>query len=368
VRGDSLWELSRDYGVSIQQIKTANGLRSDVIRIGRVLKIPTTGEQNTDGSGKETKKKNAAFSADDGMRVQVFLEMHGFSPGKVDGILGANTYRALQSYLFVKRDGARDLPALIPEIRDAVSEPVTIIEVPDLAKEFVGVIPRTLTDKQKAKALNYESLAELVAEMYHTDVQTLVRLNKEIDIAKIKAGNQVRVPNVAKPFLIEKLTESTASDSAHSNRYIEIDWSERQLSLFDSEAHLIASFPVTLGRKPEHFRSAPMKLGYTTRFPKFIWDDEMLKHGRRGKKRYVLPGGPNNPVGVLWMGLSEAESGERLHIGIHGTDNARGIGVAQSSGCIRLTNWDAARLATLVANGCKVQMVRSGSSGSLAGN
>lgn len=51
VKGDTLFKLSRHYGVSIAQIKSANGLKSDLIIIGRVLRIPT-GAANVSRSGR----------------------------------------------------------------------------------------------------------------------------------------------------------------------------------------------------------------------------------------------------------------------------------------------------------------------------
>ncbi len=39
-RGDTLYGLSRKYGRSVSSIKSANGLRSDLIRDGQRLKIP----------------------------------------------------------------------------------------------------------------------------------------------------------------------------------------------------------------------------------------------------------------------------------------------------------------------------------------
>ena len=44
----------------------------------------------------------------------------------------------------------------------------------------------------------------------------------------------------------------------------------------------------------------------------------------------------------MWIDLSKE------HYGIHGTPEPETIGRAQSSGCVRLTNWDAARLAQMV--------------------
>jgi len=38
--GDTLWSISRRYGVSVTALKQENGLKSDVIRLGANLKIP----------------------------------------------------------------------------------------------------------------------------------------------------------------------------------------------------------------------------------------------------------------------------------------------------------------------------------------
>ncbi len=38
--GDSLWSISRKYGTSVDAIKRLNGLNSDFLVIGTTLKIP----------------------------------------------------------------------------------------------------------------------------------------------------------------------------------------------------------------------------------------------------------------------------------------------------------------------------------------
>ena len=73
--------------------------------------------------------------------------------------------------------------------------------------------------------------------------------------------------------------------------------------------------------------------------PKLFWDAE-------GKQSKVsIKPGPNNPVGIVWISLSKE------HYGIHGTAEPAHIGYTQSHGCIRLTNWDVARLADMVKPG-----------------
>ena len=41
--GDTLWELARRYNTTVDAIKKLNGLTSDTLRIGQVLKMPSTG-------------------------------------------------------------------------------------------------------------------------------------------------------------------------------------------------------------------------------------------------------------------------------------------------------------------------------------
>jgi lipoprotein-anchoring transpeptidase ErfK/SrfK len=62
----------------------------------------------------------------------------------------------------------------------------------------------------------------------------------------------------------------------------------------------------------------------------------------------MLPQGPNNPVGMVWVALN------RSGIGIHGTNNPQTIGRSASHGCIRLANWDAARFVEMVTEGVAV--------------
>ena len=79
--------------------------------------------------------------------------------------------------------------------------------------------------------------------------------------------------------------------------------------------------------------------------PTFRWDKEMLQHGKRSGNFHLLPPGPNNPVGVMWIALN------KKGIGIHGTNSPDSIGRAASHGCIRLANWDVVRLATKIRPG-----------------
>ena len=86
------------------------------------------------------------------------------------------------------------------------------------------------------------------------------------------------------------------------------------------------------------------------KLPRFRYDKEMLEHGERSGNFYMLPPGPRNPVGVMWIALN------KKGIGIHGTNDPGSIGRAVSHGCIRLANWDVVRLATKIKAGDNVSI------------
>jgi lipoprotein-anchoring transpeptidase ErfK/SrfK len=87
--------------------------------------------------------------------------------------------------------------------------------------------------------------------------------------------------------------------------------------------------------------------------PRYTFDPQRFPESaetRSLSQRLVLPPGPNSPVGVAWIGL------DRPGIGIHGTPKPERVGRAESHGCFRLANWDAAYLALLSWPGLPVEV------------
>ncbi|MCL4179842.1 MAG: L,D-transpeptidase, partial [Verrucomicrobia bacterium] len=66
--------------------------------------------------------------------------------------------------------------------------------------------------------------------------------------------------------------------------------------------------------------------------------------------KLILPPGPNNPVGTVWIGLN------RSGYGIHGTPYPEKVGGAESMGCFRLANWNAEHLLKLAWVGMPVHV------------
>ena len=121
------------------------------------------------------------------------------------------------------------------------------------------------------------------------------------------------------------------------------------LSVFEG-GKLIAAYPVTIGSERTESPVGDWKVRGVAKMPNFRYDKAMLNKGERSGDFHLLPPGPNNPVGVIWIQLS------KKGIGLHGTSDPDAIGRSASHGCVRLANWDIVRLAGKVKAGVPVSI------------
>ena len=279
------------------------------------------------------------------VRLQIFLDNHDFGPGKIDGKMGEFFGKALVAYK--KANGLPPTGAVDEQLLAQVPEPYTSYTIRPEDEQYVGDTASKPSEQAKLKAMKYGSLLEFVAERYHAAEDFLRKINPGMNLDDLKVGDTVTVPNV-EPFEIEKLSEKfIPNNPAFANRQIYIDTRERFLEVHEGDK-LIAEFPITPGSKTLPAPLGEWKILGIATMPWFRHDEGVLNHGVRTNDFYNIPPGPNNPVGILWMGLNKPG------IGIHGTNNPETIGRAGSHGCIRTANWDAARLKDLVSPGTKV--------------
>jgi lipoprotein-anchoring transpeptidase ErfK/SrfK len=202
----------------------------------------------------------------------------------------------------------------------------------------------------KVKKAIYRSPLDFVAERFHSDQNLIRKLNPKIKFDQLKPGTVIQVPNVP-PFQIETINPvpDVPPHPEFSQRTIKVDTKARMLDLNDGD-RLLAAFPITPGSQRLPAPIGSWKIVKVTILPNFRWDEAMLQHGRRSGNYHLIPPGPRNLVGVVWIGLN------KNGIGIHGTDNPETIGRSASHGCIRLANWDAIRLAGEVTTGMMVEI------------
>jgi lipoprotein-anchoring transpeptidase ErfK/SrfK len=278
------------------------------------------------------------------LQVQIFLDRHLFGPGKLDGAVGEFTYKAVVNYNFAR--GHQDIYDWAPVLRAAEAEVPVIFAAfqirAELGKFVNPLLPEKPEEQVKHDYMAYRSYAELVAERFHTDEGFLAKCNPEKDIKRLQPGDVVMVPNV-RSFRIEEVKpmQSFGKDAKLSANTIVVDTTERMAAVYSPDERLLAAFPITPG-KPEFIPVGTWSMKVMMTTPTFRYDKQFLEEGVRGKDAYHLPPGPNSPVGIIWCGLSKSG------IGLHGTALPRTIGRSQSAGCVRLANWDAIRLPTLV--------------------
>ena len=279
------------------------------------------------------------------MAIQILLDMHGFSPGEIDGRLGANGARALSAF-----QAARELPvsgtadcatfeALGGETTEITQE--YVLTDTDTNDSFVERIPQDLVAQAELPALGYRTLLERIGERFHVSPALLERLNPGATFA---AGSAIVVPAV-QPF--DPDVKPVADRTAKGTR-IEVRREDSSLRVIGADGALLFFAPVTLGSEHD-----PLPIGNWTAkgvawMPAFNYNPDLFWDADPSHAKASLKPGPNNPVGVVWIDIDVE------HYGIHGTPEPSRIGHTASHGCVRLTNWDALRVADMVQKGTQV--------------
>jgi lipoprotein-anchoring transpeptidase ErfK/SrfK len=268
------------------------------------------------------------------LKLQILLDRANFSPGPVDGEEGKNTaiaLRAFETAAGLPADGKIDSEAWrkLQNGEDVLA--IYTITGDDVKGPFVDSIPDDYSAMAKMKALSYMSPAELLSEKFHMDTELLKTLNPEADFGK--AGEEIVVANIGQPA------------KRKVNR-IEVDKAQALVRAY-SDNELVSAYPATIGSGSTPSPSGKMEVEGVARNPEYNYDPERLG-SKHGNKLLVIPPGPNGPVGTVWIELTKET------YGIHGTSTPDAIGREESSGCVRLTNWDAEELAAMVKPGTKV--------------
>jgi lipoprotein-anchoring transpeptidase ErfK/SrfK len=287
----------------------------------------------------------------DALAIQVALDRAGFSPGALDGQIGPSTRKALAAYRKA-HDG-----------EPLATEPVTRYQITeaDVAGPFVEEIPSDMVEQSKLKALGYRTPLEALAERFHATPALLQRLNPA---ARFGAGEEIAVPNVepmllpadtsedeAKPTPAEKKADARAAQTeaaAKSDMTVTVTRSTSTLTVTDAAGTVVMYAPVTTGSEHDPLPLGNWKVNGVTINPPFRYNPDLFWDADPAHTKALIPAGPNNPVGLVWVDISKE------HYGIHGTPEPANIGRTESHGCVRLTNWDALRLAGLVKPGTPV--------------
>jgi len=296
--------------------------------------------------GTTTPRPPAKLPCGDILGFQVRLDRQGISGGEIDGAAGQNLTRALTAFQQAKKLTPTGKPdcetwkALGGETGDKATLPYAITDE-DVKGPFVKAIPQDMMQQASLPALAYTSAAEKLAERFHASPALLRKLNRS---SRFAAGDNIQVPNV-QPFDPDA---KPAPDPSAGDITIELTADESAVRATRGDGTLVFFAPVTTGSEHDPLPPGDWKVTGIDWHPPFHYNPDLFWDAKSTHTKATIKPGPNNPVGVVWIGLSKP------HYGIHGSPQPGNIGHTESHGCVRLTNWDAARLAALVKPGTPV--------------
>jgi lipoprotein-anchoring transpeptidase ErfK/SrfK len=274
------------------------------------------------------------------VKLQVLLDRAHASPGVIDGYDGDNVrkaVRAVQEMNGMEPSGELDAEtwrALSAASPDPILTKIKL-EPEDVKGPFTPKVPTDYGEMAKLERLGYRNAAEKLAERFHVDLDFLHQINPKADF---KAGSEIVVPQLGEPAK-DKVVRIVA------------DKKRKQVLGYGEDGKLVVAYPATIGSSDMPSPSGTHKISAVARNPVYSYrPDVNFKQGDNDKPLKIPPG-PNNPVGAVWIDLTEPT------YGIHGTPDPSKIDKTSSHGCVRLTNWSALDLAGRVEKGVPVEFV-----------
>jgi lipoprotein-anchoring transpeptidase ErfK/SrfK len=276
------------------------------------------------------------------LEAQVQLSREGFSCGSIDGVRGlqtATTLKAWQKNQGLKETGELDKPTLGLLLIRAPALTEYTFTVVDLA--VPRPVPTTWLEKSQVDSMRYGSALEMIAERFRANPKLITKLNPAVKWEQILPGTVLTVPSAEPDFGTAKVSR------------IHVYLAEHILQAVDETGRVILHCPVSIARNVEKRPVGELHVSVVAPDPNYTFDPvtfpEVPEAQELGRK-LIIPPGPNNPVGLAWIGL------DRTGYGIHGTPDPEKVGRTESHGCFRLANWDARTLLKFVWVGMPVMV------------
>ncbi|NNM88999.1 MAG: L,D-transpeptidase [Phycisphaerae bacterium] len=299
---------------------------------------------------------------------QIALAAHDFSPGILDGDFGPNSLLALREYAAARFPGINPLNPHDPRVFDALGVDVQHVTatytISSTDAQAVGHEHYHWRAMAAANRMPYGSLAGCICEKFHCTRRLLRKLNPGIRLSTLQMGQTINVPNI-RPFpqtdadfgVSGGLSAVIAADKAdlpHPHvAYLVINIRQKVIRAYNAHKKQVALFHCSIPALNDDMPTRNAYIKDIALNPNYTFFPSVFKSVHNIHHPLLIPPGPRNPVGVVWMGLNIP------NVGMHGNPQPQYIGLTGSHGCFRMTNWDAVNLLTLVHIGLPVFFVNS---------
>ncbi|WP_081721787.1 L,D-transpeptidase family protein [Geminisphaera colitermitum] len=293
------------------------------------------------------------------LEAQIALARRDLSSGPIDGRPGPQTRAALSAF-------QRDQGLPVTGALDDATRARLILDTPPLTSRLITAadlaslqpLSPTWLGKSAQTTLAYQTPLELVAEQTRAHPDWLRQVNPRIDWRRVAPGTRVLVPDPERIFPAlapgGASTPATPVPKRRKAARVRIHLASRTLQATDADGRLLAHFPVSIARRVDKRPVGELHVTVVVPNPDYTFDPAVFPESAEARelgRKLILPPGPNNPVGLVWIGL------DRPGYGLHGTPDPQHVGRTESHGCFRLANWDALILLDLVNVGTPVDVV-----------
>lgn len=179
VAGDSLYKISRKYGISVKELRDNNNLSSDTLRVGQKLMLPSNARE----SAVTTTSKlggDGTYTVVRGDSIYVIAKRFGVSQADLMRVNNISSPERLQIGQTLK----------IPT-KDTV---VTNKPTPIVHNVQPNIQPPAITDNGNLYTIQYGDTVSGIAQRLNVDKQELAALNNISTQTPLQAGKQLLIP------------------------------------------------------------------------------------------------------------------------------------------------------------------------------
>ncbi len=276
------------------------------------------------------------------LKAEILLDRAHAPPGVIDGRYGANFVKAVTTFELLRGlpvDG-RLTRRVWDELGGDTAPPVLgthEIRPADVVGPFYPDLSADYAEQARMPDLGYRSAEEMFGERFHMDRKFLRALNPGVDMTV--PGSRIVVAEIAALPIAAQIAR------------IDVDKGRGQVQAYDATGNLVVAYPATIGSDELPSPSGSYIVRGVAPHPTYTYDPKKNFQQGSNTQKLILPPGPNNPVGAAFIALSKPT------YGIHGTPDPSKIDKTRSHGCVRLTNWNAVELASLVKVGVPVNFI-----------